>query len=397
LAGAALTVATCSTQRGGLTTTPPPSVSSSPPSASPRATPPAIPEVRAELVATLDHPLAMAIRAADPALYIVSKSGTVWALRSGTIDGTPALDLSREVSSDTEQGLLGMAFSSDGRFAYVDYTDRSGDTNIVEYEWKGGRADISTKRLVLFVKQPYPNHNGGNLAFGPDGYLYIGMGDGGSEEGVGDPQGDPHRNGQNLGVLLGKMLRIDPRMSDGSLPPGGPYAIPPDNPFVDRTGARPEIWAYGLRNPWRFSFDRQMGDLWIGDVGAGAWEEVDLKPARFSGGQNYGWNIMEGTAAYRTPPPDAVAPLYEYGHGSGACAVTGGYVYRGSAIAGLSGWYVFGDFCKGNIDGLQLLPGGRSVYVISSSSIPELSSFGEDQEGELYALSLSGGVFKLVP
>jgi glucose/arabinose dehydrogenase len=291
-----------------------------------------------------------------------------------------------------------LAFSPTGDFLYVNYTDRHGDTNVVEYEWRNGRADPSTRRPVLFVSQPFPNHNGGDLVFGPDGYLYIGLGDGGSDYKHGDPWGDPHRNGQNLGVLLGKMLRIEPRMPDGSLAPDGKaYAIPPGNPFVGRPGARPEVWAYGLRNPWRYSFDRRTGDLWIGDVGAGASEEVDEQPARSEGGENYGWNALEGTVAHRHPPRGAVPPVYEYSHGSNRCAVTGGYVYRGTSLPGLVGWYVFGDFCVGAISALKLVSGSWRLYVISGADIEGLASFGQDQRGELYAMSLAGGIYELVP
>jgi glucose/arabinose dehydrogenase len=290
---------------------------------------------------------------------------------------------------------LGLAFSPDGRFAYVDHTDRNGDTNVVEYAWAGGRAAVPTARRVLSVDQPYPNHNGGDLAFGPEGYLYVGMGDGGSSEGTGDPQGDPHRNGQNLGVLLGKMLRIEPRMPDGSLPPGGAgYAIPQGNPFAGRPGARPEIWAYGQRNPWRWSFDRRTGDLWIGDVGAGLNEEVDVQPAGSPGGQNYGWNAVEGSVAWRSPPPGAVPPVYWYNHNLGGCAITGGYVYRGGAIPSLRGWYVFGDFCLGQITALRIV-NGEAIDRSLGATVPNLASFGQDQRGELYALSLSGGVYRL--
>src|SRR5207248_1174071 len=183
-------------------------------------------------------------------------------------------------STGSEQGLLGLAFSPDGRFAYINYTDRRGDTNIVEYAWTDRGPDRSTRREVLFVDQPHPNHNGGDVVFGPDGHLYIGLGDGGSDARTKSP-GDPHKNGQNLGVLLAKMLRIDPRPADGR-----PYGIPSDNPFVGQARARPEIWAYGLRNPWRYSFDRRTGDLWIGDVGAGLREEIDVQRAGTPGGQN---------------------------------------------------------------------------------------------------------------
>jgi glucose/arabinose dehydrogenase len=356
------------------------------------------PSVRAELVAELDQPLAMAIRSGDPAIYVAGRKGKVWAIRDGVVDRDPVLDLSGRVALHSEQGLLGLAFSPSGEFAYVNYTDRKGDTNIVEYAWGDGHADVTSRRLVLFVRQPYPNHNGGDLVFGPDGDLYVGLGDGGSGYSGGDPHGDPHRNGQNLEVLLGKMLRIQPRMPAGSLPPGGAgYTIPPDNPFVGRTGARPEIWAYGLRNPWRYSFDRRTGDIWIGDVGAGSREEVDFQPAGSRGGENYGWNALEGTVAYRSPPPDAVPPVYEDAHSTGGCAVVGGFLYRGNAVPDLDGWYVFGDLCMGSITALRIIPGGHRVYVISGAGIQDLASFGQDGQGELYALSLAGGVYKLVP
>ena len=391
IAVATLAAAACSSGAG---TTLPSGSSSGSPSSSPSASPPSVQPVR---VARVSQPLGMAVRSGDPALYVVSKKGRVWAIRDGRLDPTPALDLLGQVSRGSEQGLLGLVFSPSGEFAYVNYTDRRGDTNILEYAWRNGRALPASRRLILFVDQPFANHNGGDLVFGPDGYLYIGLGDGGSDATTPSP-GDPRRNGQNLGVLLGKMLRIEPRLPDGSLPPGGaPYAIPQDNPFVGHRGARPEIWAYGLRNPWRYSFDRQTGDLWIGDVGAGAQEEIDRQPARSPGGQNYGWSDLEGTLAWRTPPPNAVPPVYTYDHRSGACAITGGYVYRGNALPNLRGWYVFGDFCLGTLDAIRLVPGGRRVYLISGTGVPQLSSFGEDEAGELYATSLEGEVDKLVP
>jgi glucose/arabinose dehydrogenase len=338
----------------------------------------------------------MAYRAGDPALYVAGQGGQIWALRDGTIERPPVLDLSKLVSHGDEQGLLGLAFSPSGAYVYVNYTDRHGNTNVVEYAWRNGRPDLSTRRLVLFVKQPFPNHNGGDLVFGPDGDLYVGMGDGGSDYSFGDQQGDPYRNGQNLAALLGKMLRILPRMENGSLPPRDrPYAVPVDNPFVHRTIARPEIWAYGLRNPWRYSFDRATGDLWVADVGAGAEEEIDFQPAASRGGQNYGWNALEGTYAWRTAPKNAVPPVYEYNHASGRCSITGGYVYRGTAIPALQAWYVFADYCAGTVMGLS--SGTRLMYVISGASLGGLSSFGEDQQGELYAMTIRGGIYRLVP
>jgi glucose/arabinose dehydrogenase len=297
------------------------------------------------------------------------------------------LDLTSQVSLGGEQGLLGVAFSPDGGDVYVNYTDTNGDTHVTGNAMGDRQADTTTRRDVLFVEQPYANHNGGNLAFGPDGYLYIGLGDGGSG---GDPQG----NGQSLSTLLGKMLRIDPT-------PFGdrPYRIPADNPFVDRAGARPEIWAYGLRNPWRYSFDRRSGDLWIGDVGQSAWEEVDLQPSASAGGENYGWNLMEGDHLYGggAPPAQAVPPVYEYSHDGGGCVVTGGYVYRGESLPDLYGAYVFADYCAGGLEALRLKDGRVVDQRALGPVVSSISSFGEDAQGELYAMSLDGGLYRLAP
>lgn len=341
--------------------------------------------VRLERVATLQEPLALAARLGDPALYIAEKGGRVVAIRDGALDPTPVLDVSSEVSLGGEQGLLGLAFAPDGGYLYVNLTDVSGDTRILEYAMVDGRADASTRREVLFVDQPYSNHNGGNLVFGPDGFLYIGLGDGGSG---GDPQG----NAQSLQTLLGKMLRIDPRPSSST-----PYRIPPGNPFVDTLDARPEIWASGLRNPWRYSFDRSTGDLWIGDVGQSAWEEVDRQLASSGGGENYGWNAREGSHPYSDGSvPDVVDPVYDYPHSSGGCVVTGGYVYRGDAIPALVGSYVFADFCLGKLEALRD-DGDEVVAADLGPTVQAVSSFGEDAKGELYVLSLTGGVYRLVP
>jgi len=299
------------------------------------------------------------------------------------VDPDPVVDLSGEISHGGEQGLLGLAFHPAGRFLYVNFTDRDGNTNVVEYAWRNGRVVVASRRRVLFVQQPFSNHNGGNLAFGPDGYLYIGLGDGGSA-------GDPMGNAQNLGSLLGKMLRIDPRPRGGS-----PYGIPEDNPFVGRSGARPEIWAYGLRNPWRYSFDRVTGDLWIGDVGQSAFEEIDFQPSG-RGGLNYGWNAFEGAHRYTGPDvKNSTMPIFEYSRTPGTCAVTGGYVYRGQDIPGLQGAYLYADFCIGRITGLAV--DGRRIAGrrVLGPTVTNLSSFGQDGDGELYALSLSGGVYHL--
>ena len=341
--------------------------------------------IRLVRVAELEQPVAMALREGDEAQYFAQRTGEVVAVREGRVEGAPVLDLSGEVSAGGEQGLLGLAFSPEGRFLYVNFTDLDGDTHVTEFEMAGGRADPGSRREVLFVDQPYANHNGGNLAFGPDGYLYIGMGDGGAG-------GDPMDNAQDLGTLLGKMLRIDPRPSEGR-----PYGIPPDNPFVSREGARPEIWAFGLRNPWRWSFDRQTDDLWIGDVGQSSREEIDFQPGSSGGGENYGWDGYEGRLVYERPVPrHAVGPVYDYGRELGA-SVIGGYVYRGSDIKGFRGAYVFGDFYNPELRVLQV-EGPRSVrHIALDLSVPNLSSFAEDAQGELYALSLSGPVYRLAP
>jgi glucose/arabinose dehydrogenase len=345
---------------------------------------PRLSRVRFELtkIATLDSPLAMATRTGDPALYIAEKTGRVRAIRDGQVDFEAVLDVSGKVSLGSEQGLLGLAFSPDGEFLYVNYTDLNGDTRVIEYVMGDRNARAGSARQVLQVDQPYSNHNGGNLVFGPDGFLYIGLGDGGSG-------GDPHDNGQSLGTKLGKMLRIDPRPSGGKA-----FGVPGDNPFRAQEGADPAIWAYGLRNPWRYSFDRETGDLWVGDVGQNAREEIDFQPADSDGGENYGWNRLEGTEPYTGSPPEGVVrPVHDYPTGEG-CAVTGGYVYRGAAVENLYGAYLFGDFCAGFIRGIVL--DGREVVQEREFDVQVsgLASFGEDQEGELYALSLGGSVYR---
>jgi glucose/arabinose dehydrogenase len=341
-------------------------------------------KISLEQVASLEQPLALAVRPGDDALYVAEKTGRVMAIRGGAVDRAPVLDLSRQVSLGGEQGLLGLAFSPDGRFLYVNYTDVHGDTRIVEYAMRAGRAEPSSRRQLLFVDQPYDNHNGGDLVFGPDGYLYVGLGDGGSG---GDPQG----NAQSLDTLLGKMLRIDPRPSGGE-----PYSIPSDNPFVGRPGARAEIWAYGLRNPWRYDFDPATGDLWIADVGQSAWEEIDRQPAGAPGGANYGWNLLEGTHRYAGEAPEgAVTPVYEYAHAAGGCVVIGGNVYHGAAVPGLDGAYLFADFCRGELEAVRLGQDGALSHAVLGVTVPDVSSFGTGPDGEGYVLSLDGGVYRI--
>ncbi|MFP5376870.1 MAG: PQQ-dependent sugar dehydrogenase [Acidimicrobiia bacterium] len=339
------------------------------------------PEVALAPVAELDQPIGLATRPGDDALYFVQKEGRLVRLREGAV--TTVVDLGGEVSTASEQGLLGLAFSPDGERLYTNHTDLEGHTRLTE--WTVGDGAARDRREVLFVEQPDRWHNGGSLAFGPDGMLYAGLGDGGGED-------DPRDNGQSLGTLLGKVLRIDPR-PDGDRP----YTVPPDNPFVGRKGARPEIWAYGLRNPWRLSFDAGTGDLWIGDVGLGCFEEIDLERSGGGGGANYGWDRTEGHWLYDPPAPAGyVEPVYSYRRdGRETCAVVGGQVYRGSAVPELRGWYVFGDLCHGQLMAWQ--GPGRGEPLALGHTVDALVSFGVDQAGELYALSLAGGVSRVVP
>ena len=313
-------------------------------------------------VAAVSGALALATRPNDTALYVASKSGRVVAVRGGQVDSTPVLNLAGQVSTGGEQGLLGIAFGLDGNHLYASYTDTNGDTRVVEYAMNGAVANASG-RQVFFLHQPYANHNGGNIVFGPDGMLWLGLGDGGSE-------GDPNNTAQNPNTPLGKMLRIDAA--------SGQYSQ----------------WALGLRNPWRFSFDRVTGSVWIGDVGQDSWEEIDFAPGVQSAGMNFGWSRFEGNHLYKAsePAPGAVPPVYEYSHNGGNCAVTGGYVYRGTRIPAMNGVYLFGDFCVGHVVGLA---GGQVRDLGISTS--NLASFGQDADGELYVLSLTGGVSRIDP
>ncbi len=328
----------------------------------------------------------------DGRLYVVEQGGRIRVVEpDGSFRPEPFLDLSDRISSGGERGLLGLAFhpryASNGRF-HVDYTDRDGNTVVSELQRSASdplRADPASERVLLRIEQPYANHNGGMVAFGPDGYLYVGMGDGGSG-------GDPENRAQDPTKLLGKVLRIDvDRTGDGT-----PYAIPTDNPFADSGGGRPEIWALGVRNPWRFSFDRKSGDLWIGDVGQGAWEEVHRATKATGGGRgaNYGWRLMEGLACYDPsegcPTAGLTLPVAVYGHDAG-CAVTGGYVYRGAGSPALTGGYLFGDYCSGRIWALDAAGADRQDPALLLESGLSISSFGEDDDGELYVTDLGEG------
>ena len=348
--------------------------------------PTAVSDIRLKLtkVGEFDQPVGMATRAGDDGLYVIEKEGRVRVLRGGAVADGAVLDISDQVSTGSEQGLLGIAFSPDGGLLYASFTDRDGDSRLWEYLFADGKADPTSRREVMTQDQPYANHNGGQVTFGPDGMLYYFLGDGGAG---GDPQG----NGQKLSTRLGKILRINPA-------PSGPeaYTVPPDNPFAGRSGVLPEIYAYGLRNPWRNSFDRATGDLWIGDVGQNMTEEIDWAPAAQAAGANYGWNAFEGRKPFNpaTQAEGHRPPVHEYPTSRG-CSVTGGYVYRGTAIPALAGVYVFGDFCNGELQGLRLEGGKAADVGPLNLKVDSLSSFGEDSAGNVYALSLAGGMFRL--
>ncbi len=310
-------------------------------------------------------------------LFVLEKDGRIRVIKGGQLLATPMLDLSSRVSKGAEQGLLGIAFPpgyAAKQYFYVNYTDTLGDTVIARYHMTAN-PDVATTagaQTILRIDQPYANHNGGDIAFGPDGYLYIGMGDGGGS-------GDPLGNGQKKNVLLGKMLRID---TEGATTP---YGIPPSNPFVGVAGYRAEIWALGLRNPWRFSFDSATGGLYIADVGQNAWEEINVEPPGFAGGRNYGWNWYEGNHAYPigSNPRSSVGltfPVYEYNHITGGHSVTGGYVYRGSAIPSWQGLYFFADFEWGKIFAMDL----SNTATVGLDTSMLFTTFGEDEAGEIY-------------
>jgi glucose/arabinose dehydrogenase len=361
------------------------------------AVPPAgaAPPLRLTKVADVEGLTAMAARTGTRTLYLAQQRGRVLAVRNGNVDATPVLDLLDRVSQDGgERGLLGMTFSPDGSLLYVHYSDTNGDTQVDQYAMEGRRAVPDSRKSILHVEQPQPNHNGGELVFGPDGYLYMGLGDGGGGGDAGNGHA-PGGNGQSLGTLLGKILRIAPNVDAGG------YTVPPDNPFVGVDGARPEIWSYGLRNPWRFSFDRQTGDLWIGDVGQNEYEEIDHVRAtngRDAGkGVNFGWNRLEGDHPYRgSAPDDADPPVYEISHDTGACAVVGGFVYRGTKIPGLDGAYFLSDNCDGTIRLLE--PDGSGVRAVESGlDASAVSSFGQGNGGALYVVSLTDGLSRVDP
>ena len=341
-------------------------------------------------LASVTATTAMAVRTGDPARYVATQRGEVLALRPGQ-DPTMALDLTALTRASGERGLLGLAFSPDGTTLYVHYSGRaSGETVLEEYRFADGVADPATRRVVLTVPQPQPNHNGGQLAFGPDGFLYLGLGDGGGrdDEGTGHAAGG---NGQSRDTLLGKILRIDPRPSGAAA-----YTVPAGNPFA-ASGGRPEIYLWGLRNPWRFSFDTETGDLWVADVGQDQWEEVTRVAAGRQAGANLGWNRFEGTEEFRAGPVGPVVmPQIQTSHADGNCSITGGYVYRGAKIPALRGWYVYTDYCNGAIKAAKVNAAGKARVRDLGIELQSVSSFGQDGDGELYVLSQRQGVFRLV-
>ena len=340
-------------------------------------------------VTDVPSPVDLAWRQGDSTLFVVLQGGAIVPVRDGAI-GAPVFKIGDDFSTGGEQGLLGLAFHPSLPLAYVNYTDGDGDTVIAEYPVADdGMFDTEAAREVLTVDQPYGNHNGGDLVFGPDGYLYIGMGDGGSAD-------DPQRRALDVGELLGKILRIDPLPADGAA-----YTVPSDNPFVGVSGARPEIWSVGVRNPWRFNFDSASGDLWIGDVGQGQWEEIDLARAVDGGGRgiNFGWSAWEGTHRFNDDQPDAGAtmPIFEYEHGEAGCSVSGGDVYRGTALPSLVGWYLFSDYCSGIITALQATDGELTRHL-ELGTLAAVSAINAGPDGELYVLSLGDGVvYRVAP
>lgn len=347
-------------------------------------------ELRAvEIASGLEQPTYLTAPPGDPRLFVVEQDGRIRIIENGQLLAQPFLDIRGRVTAGGEQGLLSMAFHPDygtnGQF-YVNFTGSGGATRVERYTVSGNPniADPSSDHLILTVPQFAPNHNGGQLQFGPDGMLFIGMGDGGGG-------GDPQENGQNRDTLLGALLRID---VDG----GGPYAIPPDNPYVGMAAARPEIWGIGLRNPWRFSFDRTDGLLYVADVGQNRIEEINAVAAD-QGGVNYGWNIMEGSECFEPEigcdRSGLTPPVHEYPTSSG-CAVTGGYAYRGSAIPEIVGTYFYADYCTGRVSSFRMVDGVATEHRDwALGSLGNVSSFGEDSSGELYIVDRGGRVFRL--
>ncbi|MEP6986243.1 MAG: PQQ-dependent sugar dehydrogenase [Chloroflexota bacterium] len=330
-------------------------------------------------------------------LFAWEQSGKIWTIsKDGEVGLDPFIDIGDKFppavtqGGYTEQGLLGVVFDphyKDNGLFFIHYTDMKANTNIARYKVSSDpeKADPNSAQIILQVNQPFPDHKGGQIAFGPDGYLYIGLGDGGNPD-------DPLRNGQNRNTLLAKLLRIDVN--------GTPYKVPADNPFVGQADAKPEIWAYGLRNPFRFSFDKQTGDLYIGDVGQWDYEEVDFQPAGSKGGQDYGWSAYQGMHPHiKQPLPvdesSLTLPVLEYAHTEG-CAIIGGYIYRGTALPSMNGIYLYGDYCNGRIWAATHTVDGKWQSYLWMQTDHVITSFGQDEAGELYLVDYKGGIYKLV-
>lgn len=351
-----------------------------------------IPVALVPVATGLDRPVLVTAPVADPRLFVVEQVGRVRVIDQGRLEPEPYLDLTDRVACCGERGLLGLAFDPDFRATerfFVSYTDATGATRVESYRGfdRGNTAGDGHGELFLEVAQPFGNHNGGHIVFGPDRMLYVGLGDGGSG-------GDPSGHGQDPGTLLGTILRIDVTQRIGP-----PYAIPEDNPFADGVGGRPEVWHWGLRNPWRFSFDLGAGHLYIGDVGQNRWEEIDVVPTE-EGGHNFGWNTMEGSECFQgdCAADDLTLPTAVYSHDDG-CSVTGGHVYRGRAIEWLQGRYLYADYCGGWIRSFRLAGNGTAVdpLELEVPSPGRITSFGEDSQGEVYVIVESGTVFRLAP
>ncbi len=342
-----------------------------------------------EVASGLSNPLYLTAPVADARLFVVEKAGRIRIVKNGTLVATPFLDITSKVSSGSEQGLLSVAFhpsySSNG-FLYVNYTNTSGDTRVERYtvSLNPDVANPASAKTIFAIDQPFSNHNGGLNLFGPDGFLYVGMGDGGSG---GDPQG----NGQNKNALLGKLLRIN-------VDQGDPYSIPANNPYANG-GGRAEVWAYGLRNPWRFAFDKTSNLLYIADVGQNAYEEINVVATNRTG-VNYGWNIMEGASCFGSSSCNQSGlqqPVVTYNRDGGACTVIGGMVYRGTAVPQLAGHYVYADYCAGWIRSFKWTNGAVSNPTEwQTSAHGNILSFGEDSAGEMYILSANGRVYKII-
>lgn len=343
-----------------------------------------------EIASGLSNPLYVTAPVGDSRLFVVEQGGRIRVVKNGQLLQTPFLDITSRVSSGGERGLLSVAFhplyAANG-FFFVNFTDLSGNTRVERFSVSNDPdvAAPASSKLILTVAQPFANHNGGLNLFGPDGMLYIGLGDGGNA-------GDPLGNGQNRGTLLGKILRID-------VDRGDPYSIPADNPFVGQQGARAEIWAYGLRNPWRFTFDRPDGLLFIADVGQARFEEVDVVPANRAG-VNYGWNAMEGASCFNSSSCNQQGlelPVISYDRSGGACSVTGGFVYRGASLPEIAGHYFYSDYCAGFLKSFRYQNGSAlDQRTWDVGAIGSITSFGEDAAGELYMTSSNGRVYRIV-